>query len=462
MSCKGYIVDKAQSGMQNLQCSISIVWKEQKYIYSRSIVSRSQPVSAVVVRVSHRVKCERRRQKTGWLRETSRSMGITDVIGTPSLDFFDTLELVAFALVMALLLAATYTMLMMGSVLVLSQVKWTSGCEHGGCCRCMKTMFLFLGRMLCVRAFPALFKKHKTRTGNGSRTRVFMVFLDREVESCLPLVFAFCSIELSILCASSMLFFQHFPIVASGDCLEKDSHGRHLFCYSNSSNSRDPINCSVYSVSELRELYFQCYAISIFDLGIAVAAALAFAVAARKVISVYVLVTEGFFMMTKNPPQKLQECWSYIAPQWCCGCNYLTINRMYITFSRILLGTVAVITLSGGMTVLTELGKTKEKPLPFLHYVAYLCLPMLTFMPLGVILHCLPFQCEKGEYVSFAADQMPRDPRDCDVESGPSVTERRQDEARTDGERNSINETEQSQLIDTNSNTGYGAIRTEV
>ena len=403
-------------------------------------------------------------------------MGITDVIGTPSSDLFDTLEWVAFALVMALLLAVTCTLLMMGNVLVFYLRERTSGCEHGGCCRCMKTVFLFLGRMLCVRAFPALFKKYKTRTSNGNRTRVFMVFLDREVESCLPLVFAFCSIVLSILCTSSMLFFQYFPVVASGDCLEKDSHGRHLFCYSNSSNSRDPINCSVYSVSELRESHFQCYAITIFDLGIAVAAALAFAVAARKAISVYVLVTESFFMMTKNPPWKSQEWWSYIAPQWCCGCNYLIINGMYIFFSWILFCTVAVITFTGGMTVLTELGKTGAKPLPFLHYVAYISLPMLTFVPLGIILAFVLHQCEKGEYVSFAADQRPLDPRDWDVESRLSVTERRQDEARTDGERNSINETEQSQLIDTNSineteqsqlidtnsNTGYGAIRTEV
>ena len=53
-----------------------------------------------------------------------------------------------------------------------------------------------------------------------------------------------------------------------------------LFCYSNSSlsNSSLPVDCANFSVTELRELQFQCYAIALpVGLGIAVAAALGLA-----------------------------------------------------------------------------------------------------------------------------------------------------------------------------------------
>ena len=151
------------------------------------------------------------------------------LIGTPSIDFFDRVELVALALVVALLVAAMCMGSMMSYLLLLSFygncISRTPGCVTGDCCRCMKTVLLFVGRLLCVRTFPALFKMHKTRSGHGNQTRVFMVFLDREVERSLPFVLAFCSIVFGILCASTVVFFRYFPVELSGDCLDKDSHG---------------------------------------------------------------------------------------------------------------------------------------------------------------------------------------------------------------------------------------------
>ena len=48
----------------------------------------------------------------------------------------------------------------------------------GGCRRCMNTVFLFVGRLLCVHTFPALFKMHKTRSGHGSQTIAKPIYAD--------------------------------------------------------------------------------------------------------------------------------------------------------------------------------------------------------------------------------------------------------------------------------------------
>ena len=122
----------------------------------------------------------------------------------------------------------------------------------------MKSVFLSMGRKLCVNMLPALFKIHKTYCVHGSQTtRVFMVFLDRKVEDKLALIAAFCSVISSILCMSIMVFFRYFPVKVSEQCLEKDNQERSLFCYlKNRSNPIElyPVDCAEYSVSELQEI----------------------------------------------------------------------------------------------------------------------------------------------------------------------------------------------------------------
>ena len=150
------------------------------------------------------------------------------------------------------------------------------------------TAFLSVGRWLCVYTFPALFKMHKTRSDCGNPMRSFMGFLgflDRKVENSLILVSAFWSIVCSILCSSTKVFLQYFPVEVSAECLETDNHGRTLFCYSNSSL---PVDCANFSVTELRELQFQCYT----GLGIAVAATLGLAKVAIVGVTIIVKVTE--------------------------------------------------------------------------------------------------------------------------------------------------------------------------
>ena len=282
------------------------------------------------------------------------------------------------------------------------------------CCSrsCIKTAFLFVGRRLCVQTFPALFKMHKTRTGNEGQTREFMVFLDRSVEDSLALIVAFCSIVYSIFCSSAMAFLRYFPVEESTECLEKDRYDRPLFCYLNNSSIMDPslpVDCANYSVTELQELEFQCYTVAIpGGLGIAVAAALGLAKIAILGITIFVKVAEGFFKKTRNP-------------QNCCHFNRKCVNKMFVTLNIILLMSFSVVSLYLGFRIVISFEETKRQPLHILYYYAYIFLPFLICGPLAYIIYKLEAHCNRGEYVSVAADQRP--PDEHDGESQPSVTE---------------------------------------
>ena len=233
----------------------------------------------------------------------------------PSVGLFQTLEWLALVVVLALLVAAVVS----SGVLVFLLLE--IACKNNrtpkqhqpnSCRRCMKTAVLFIGKRLCVYTFPALFKMHKTHSGYGKPTRSFMVFLDRKVGNSLILVTAFCSIVYSVLCSSTKVFLRYFPVEVSRECLEQDSHGLSLFCYLSNSiaslinssltNPNFPVDCANFSLTELQELQFQCYAIAPpTSLGIAVAAALGLAKVVIVGVTISAKVTEGFFKMTKNP-----------------------------------------------------------------------------------------------------------------------------------------------------------------
>ena len=298
-----------------------------------------------------------------------------------------------------------------------------------GCCGCMKTVFLCVGRWLCVHTFPALFKMHKTRSGHGSQMRSFMVFLDRKVESSLTLVAAFCCMVYSVCYSSTIVFIQYFPVERSEECLEKDSHSRPLFCYSRSSNSSLPVDCAEYNVTELRELQFACFTIAIpgHGLGIAIAAALGLAKVTIVSITIFVKITEGYFKMTKKfkPSRKL--------PWWCCLGSRKCANGIYVVSSLLLL-TIIVPLVSTCLSLSLVIANTiTDVDLTPLYDSDYMFFPVLVCFPLSYVIVYLKDHCDKGEYASFAADQRPLDPRDWDVESGSSVTAGQQDEAGTGG-----------------------------
>ena len=356
----------------------------------------------------------------------------------PSILFFQVLEGLTNALVFMLLtMAAVLSSVMVLVLLIASDCKTRAQkqCQPSACNKCMKTMFLPVGRWLCVNTFPALFKIHKTRRDDG-KTREFMVFLDRKVENNLALITAFCFIVFSIFSSSTKVFLGYFPVEKSTECLEKDSRSQSLFCYSNINsgliNPSLPVDCANYTVTELRELEFECYAITFpVGLGIAVAAALGLAKVGVVGVTLCVKITETFFSLTKNPPQKLQEA-------RCRNCvNRKCANQVYFILSFLSLFIASAIIFVSLFTV-----SIVEKDSPLLHrlyYLAYAFLPFLITVPLVFVISYLSTHCDKGEYISFAAEQRPLHPRDWDEESGSSVIKGQHGETNRQGESDNIN-----------------------
>ena len=325
----------------------------------------------------------------------------------PPFMLFQTMNWVAISLASVLFVAAIVSTLVVIPPLILYCINPSSEtrqqCGLDNCRRCMNPLFLFLGRPLCVYTFPALFKMHKTRDDSERlQTTKLMLFLDRKVERNVSLIAAFCSIVCCIFFISAAVFFQYFPVEESTECLEKDNHGRTLFCYSNSSltNPSFPVDCANYSTTDLRELQFQCYAIALpVGLGIAVAAAFGLAEVGIVGVTIFVKVTEGIF--------------NKIRRRHCCSCCNSSHANCICIISSIVLIMIVFVT-SSSFAIYTSINfpeADKMQPLHILYYFAYLFLPMLVCIPLIYIALNLKDHCDKGEFISIAEDQWPPDER---------------------------------------------------
>ena len=198
------------------------------------------------------------------------------------------------------------------------------------------------------------------------------------------------------------------------------------------SNPNFPVDCANFSVTELRELQFQCYAIAPpTSLGIAVAAALVLAKVVIVGVTIFVKVTEGFLKLTKNPPWKLQKV--------CCR-NCVSRIRAILIYSILSRTILLIVSVIAPLSGLIYAAFDADSPVLYkLYYLAYTFLPLLISGPLVVITYLIKAHGDKGEYISIPADQKPPDQRDWDVESEALVTEGEHDEANTGGERNIIN-----------------------
>ena len=358
----------------------------------------------------------------------SSNMGIPTLptIGVvPPFVLFQTMNLVAITLASVLFVAAFVSTLVVIPPLILYCIRPSRRApqQHGlgSCCRCMKSLFLLVGRPLCVYTFPALFKMHKTRNySERPQTTKFMLFLDRKVESNVPLIAAFCSIVCCIFFISAAVFFQYFPVEESAECLETDNHGRTLFCYL--INSSLPVDCDDFSVTELRELQFQCYAIALpVGLGIAVAAAFGLAEVGIVGVTILVKVTEGVFNKIKRRLshrtnstviQYLEPQESQNQPHRCSCCNSSHTNCICIVSSIVLI--MIVFITSSSCAIYTSINfpeADRMQPLHVLCYYAYLFLPMLICIPLIYIVLNLKDHCDNGEFISISEDQWPPDER---------------------------------------------------
>ena len=133
-------------------------------------------------------------------------------------------------------------------------------------------------RKIVVTMLPGLFKEHKERyrdrSNKGTVTRVFVLLLDRKVEktSGIFLRFCFCFLVVSVFLLASLVFIRYFPFAISGECLERDDKNRDLYCYINANSwyytwDSMPVDCATYNSTELEEIEFVCYTITIFDFG---------------------------------------------------------------------------------------------------------------------------------------------------------------------------------------------------
>ena len=202
-------------------------------------------------------------------------------------------------------------------------------------------------------------------------------------------------------------------MTVSGECLERDNQDRSLFCYlKNASHTGTnlPVDCVEYSVSQLQELHFSCYAISIPGLGIAVAAALGLSKLATVSITVYIQVTAAFIKMTK--------VYSCRGTERCLrGWREHDFIFCFVLFT---LAVLLLIALAAEIIAVVFIVEYSDRRLSLVYYVAYGFLPILICLPLGYVVIKLEDHCEQGEFVSYAKEQ---EPHDTIQEQQPAVEE---------------------------------------
>lgn len=109
-----------------------------------------------------------------------------------------------------------------------------------------------VGRALCPPMFPGLFTKHKMRAqaqessaevSLESSPKVYIVFLNRNLNDHFAFLLVFSLLSILVLAASATAFLTSFSPVSTGtQCLEEDKNGHSLLCYTD--NSAYPENCS--------------------------------------------------------------------------------------------------------------------------------------------------------------------------------------------------------------------------
>ena len=285
--------------------------------------------------------------------------------------------------------------------------KWYNGnccgqCESSYCCicksciDCCKDLLLLLARKLNVSTFPKLFKELKVRRVNSPGTRRFMLFLDRKVEDSFHIIFAFYLLALTILGAALLVFFRYIPVAISGECYAKDDQGRSLFCYTNGSTASSlPVHCASYTSTELEELQFDCYAISILDFGLAVAASLGLAKVAVMCISLYIVLIKSIYEKSKEETKmgKCVKCTRAYRICLVCSIGLLII----IAFALCIV--VAIVRQSHLATA--------EGEESFRVYVAYGILPLVLIPALIIVMCNLGKHCDREEYITLSKDQEP-------------------------------------------------------
>ena len=280
------------------------------------------------------------------------------------------------------------------------------------CGGCLRPLLIWVSRELIIMMFPGLFKKHKDRCRNHgdncSVTRTSILFLDRNVDNNFSILFMFFMLSLSVFSVALLLFFRHVPVVFSSECRNRDDEFRDLFCYT--SESDWPVDCTTYNSTEHEEMKFDCYAISILELGIAIAAVMALAKIATLSITIYIRVSELVYMWSQRNTRR---------------CRVISAKRIYVTcwaVSFVILQCLAIVICTLAYVLIWDRLSTIEGWQSTLPYFAYVLLPLWLFPLASTVLSIRIFSkhCDQEEYIGYSQVQLPSSVINCDghVESG--------------------------------------------
>ena len=337
------------------------------------------------------------------------------------------------------------------------------------CCKCccevqctwMVDLLTKGSRILNVFMFPGLFKKlkdrdeYKSRENNRLVTRVFTLFLDRRVENNFQIIISFYFFSLAIFSTGLLAFFHYIPVDIGSECLRRDNQDRTIFCYTN--RSAWPVDCTAYNStnSDMQKINFLCYSFSVFDLGIAIAAAAALAKLATVGITIYIKVSEFVYKKSIDKTSK-----------WPHKCYRVHI----VILSLVLLGLFVASEFGIDIIIAERVASGEGHHLKHT-YIAYVLLPLVILPPLTIITCNLPKHCSQEEYTSYCEHQLPHSAEARDVLEDLNVTIQadidnetidianpaRDPEAAWGQSHNdggacaALNETEETQLLQTNS-----------
>ena len=276
-------------------------------------------------------------------------------------------------------------------------------CSSCSCCStsCWLQLLLKGSRILHVKMFPGLFKKHKTYDSLKSRenkrwvTREFILYLDRRVENNPRIIITFYIIAMTIFSLSLLAFFRFIPAHASEReiCLKKDDKSRTLFCYTHESCTYSlPVDCDAYNSTNLNKgRTLICYTISVFDVGLALAAAAALTKVAIVGITIFILVNESLYKRSQDKTIK------------CCKPHFCQVYFLsYVLLRFINLASLAVF----GSIVYTRVITPAEHQAKHAG-IGYAFLPIALVPSLCTIICTLRKHCDQQEYISYSQQQLP-------------------------------------------------------
>ena len=181
---------------------------------------------------------------------------------------------------------------------------------------------------------------------------------------------------------------------------------------------------------------FVCYAISLFDLGLAVAAAIGLAKLAAVGISLYIKMNKAIIVKSKETT--------------CLGKCAKHCNIPYLSLTLLLLGIIDVASCVVVMIIKENHSNTAASELSDRVHFAYGILPLVLIPSLFIVMSNLREHCKREEYINCCEHMQPSSANDRDEEHCNGV---RADKSEADAGK----ECPEIQALDPDGGNKYGA-----